>query len=136
MSARWGWLLAAVGVLLGWQAMGWQGLVLALSIVAFWLLLQFSRTLRVMRHAAQSPVGHVRSAVELHARLHVGLWMAEVIKLTGSLGRRVDPGAAATAETWVWTDGGGDRVRVQFADGRCTAWSLERAAQATVQPAP
>lgn len=116
----WGLAAAALGV--GWWQYGWRGLVLAVSVIAFWLLLQFSRTLRLLRTAAQSPVGHVASAVMLNARLNDKLRLADVIKLTGSLGRKLSD----KPETYAWRDAGGDEVEVEFANGRCVRWQLAR----------
>ena len=42
-----------------------------------------------MRLAAGAPVGHVHSAVMLHAGLGAGMPMMDVVKLTRSLGRKV-----------------------------------------------
>jgi hypothetical protein len=107
----------------GWFAYGWQGLVLAATVVVFWLLLQFSRTLRLLRGAARSPVGHVASAVMLNAKMRRGLRLPAVIGLTGSLGHKV----ADEPETFAWRDAGGDEVRCEFVGGRCTRWTLSRA---------
>ena len=123
MSAALGWVLAVVAVALGWVAYGWQGVLLAVSVVVFWLLLQFSRALRVMRLAAERPVGSVDSAVMLHARLHPGMKLLQILPLTRSLGHKV----ADDPETFVWTDAGGDRVRVTLHKGACSAVQLERA---------
>jgi hypothetical protein len=97
-----GWALAAAALVVGCLAYGWRGLVLAISMIAFWLLLQFSRTLRALRQASLAPVGHVESAVMLHARLHDGVKLVDIVKLAGSLGRKVrdDP------ETLAWRDRG------------------------------
>jgi len=122
MSAVIGWALAAAALLVGWFGYGWRGLVLALTVLAFWLLLQFSRTLRVLRAAARSPVGHVASAVMLQARLHQGMRLTELITITRSLGRKL----ADDPETFAWRDAGGDEVEVEFAAGRCTQWRLHR----------
>ena len=46
-SAVIGWALAAAALAAGWLGYGWRGLVLALSVIAFWLLLQASRTLAI-----------------------------------------------------------------------------------------
>ena len=46
-----GWSLAAAAVVGGYFSYGWQGVVLAMSAVVFWLLLQFSRVLRALRTA-------------------------------------------------------------------------------------
>jgi hypothetical protein len=122
MNAVIGWALAAAALVVGWMQYGWRGLVLALSVIAFWLLLQFSRTLRMLRTAAQAPVGHVASAVMFNARLNHELRLAEVIKLTCSLGRKLRD----EPETYVWRDAGGDEVEVEFANGRCSRWQLNR----------
>jgi hypothetical protein len=121
-----GWVLAAAALVAGYMGYGWRGLVLALTVIAFWLLLQFSRTLRTLRLAAQSPVGHVANAVMLHAQLKKGLRLPQVIALTRSLGRKV----IEQPETFAWQDAGGDTMQVVFdASGRCTAWQLLRAVQ-------
>jgi hypothetical protein len=117
------WVLGAATVAIGFLVGGWRGAVLALTVIAFWLLLQFNRTLRVLRNAASAPVGHVDSAVMLHARLHQGLRVADVIAMTRSLGRR----AYDEPETYVWRDNGGDEVTLVFVGGRCSQWRLRRA---------
>lgn len=126
MSGVVGWALAVAAFVVGYWSYGWRGIVLAITVVAFWLLLQFSRSLRVLRSAAQSPVGHVDNAVMLHARLRTGMRLPEVIALTRSLGRKLrdDP------ETFVWRDSGGDEVSLEFVAGRCRRWQLERATPA------
>jgi hypothetical protein len=123
MSAAIGWALAAAALLVGWFGFGWRGVALALTGIVFWLLLQFSRTLHILRSAAQSPVGHVQSAVMLHTRLHAGMRLPDVIRLTRSLGRKVSD----EPETLAWRDAGGDEVEAAFVAGRCTAWRLHRA---------
>lgn len=123
-----GWALAAAALVAGWFSYGWRGILLALSAIAFWLLLQFSRTLRVLRNAAQSPLGHVDNAVMFNARLAVGLRLPDVMAMTRSLGRKVSD----TPEVFVWRDGGGDEVELTFEAGRCTRWQLRRQGAAAV----
>ena len=117
-----GWGLAAVAVAVGYWGYGWPGVVLAATAVVFWLLLQFSRALRALRLAAGAPVGQVPSAVMLHARLHPGMRLADVIRITRSLGRKVgdDP------ETFAWCDESGAEVQIEFARGRSHVWRLKR----------
>ena len=122
MSAKLGWALAVLALAAGYLGYGWRGLLLALTVIAFWLLLQFSRALRVMRLAARAPVGHVPSAVMLHARLHAGMQMMNVVKLTRSLGRKLRD----EPDTFAWRDESGAEVEVEFADGRCRSWRLTR----------
>lgn len=117
-----GGALAVAALLAGYWSYGWRGVVLALTVIAFWLLLQFSRTLRVLRNAAQSPLGHVDNAVMFNARLAVGMRLPQVIALTRSLGRKVSD----EPEVFAWRDGGGDEVELTFVEGRCTQWQLRR----------
>ena len=63
MTSKLGWALVALAFAVGWWAYGWQGLLMALTVTVFWLLLQFSRALRVMKNAADSPVGHVAGVI-------------------------------------------------------------------------
>ena len=122
MSAILGWALAALALATGYWAYGWRGAVLALTVTAFWLLIQFSRALRVMRLAAQSPVGKVPSAVMLHSRLEKGLLMMDIVKLSRSLGRKVSD----APESYAWSDESGAEVLIEFVDGRCWNWRLVR----------
>jgi hypothetical protein len=123
-----GWALATAALAAGWFGYGWRGIALALSVIAFWLLLQFSRTLRLLRNAAQLPLGHVDSAVMFNARLSVGLRLPEVIGMTRSLGRKV----SGEPEVFAWCDAGGDEVEATFEGGRCTRWQLRRHRAAAV----
>lgn len=121
-----GWALALAALVGGWLSYGWRGLVLAVTVIVFWLLLQFSRSLRALQRAAGRPVGSVPNAVMFNAKLQAGLRLPQVLALTGSLGRKVgdDP------EAWAWADAAGDEVRVELHGGRVSAWKLTRAAAA------
>ena len=100
--------------------LGWA--LLGASAVVFWMLLQFSRTLRVMRRAAAAPLGHIDSAVMLNAKLQPGMTLAQVVALTGSLGRRV----GESPEAWAWSDPGGASVTLTLAGARLASWALTR----------
>lgn len=122
MNATVGWTLAVLAVVAGYVGYGWQGMVLAATAIVFWLLLQFSRSLRALRDASGRPVGTVDNAVMLHARLHEGMRLVEILKLTRSLGQKV----ADDPETFAWRDGEGSEVRVEFRAGRLAASRLVR----------
>jgi uncharacterized protein (DUF58 family) len=122
MDARIGWALAVLATATGYWAYGWRGVLLAMTVVAFWLLLQFSRALRVMRQAAHAPVGTVPSAVMLHSKLSAGMRLMDVVTITRSLGRKVRD----EPETFAWRDESGAEVELEFVDGRCQRWRLER----------
>lgn len=122
MNAAIGWGLAVLAVAVSYMQWGWPGAALGVTLVVFWLLLQFSRVMRVMRQASGAPVGHVASAVMLHARLKTGMRLLEILPLTRSLGRKL----ADDPETFAWTDESGATVTVELVGGRCTAWRLTR----------
>ncbi len=121
-----GWGLAALAIGMGYVQWGWQGAVLGLTLVVFWLLLQFSRVMRVMRMAADAPVGHVANAVMLNSTVSHAMRLLEILPLTRSLGRKL----ADDPETFEWSDAAGDRVVIELVKGRCTQWRLERNAAA------
>jgi hypothetical protein len=125
MNAILGWALAAAAVAVGYTVYGWPGVLLAFSVIVFWLLLQFSRALRVLRTAGGNPVGLVPNAVMFNAKLQKGMRLPDVLKLTKSLGRRI--GETENPETWAWVDDGGDEVQVQLQGGLVTTWHLVRA---------
>jgi hypothetical protein len=116
------WALALIALVAGWRGYGWPGIALAVSVIVFWLLIQFNRSVKVMRNAAHSPVGHIDSAVMLNAKLAAGLPMIRIVTLTRSLGKRV----AEEPETWAWADASGSEVQVVFDKGRCKRWVLNR----------
>ena len=127
------WALAVAAVVVGYVGYGWPGVVLAITVVVFWMLLQFSRALRVMRAAAGRPVGQVPNAVMLQSQLHAGMTLAQVMKLTGSFGQaravaidRAELGSAE--EVFAWRDEGGDEVVAQLRAGKLSAWQLQRVA--------
>lgn len=119
-----GWALAVIGVAVAYASWGWPGVVLGLTLVVFWLLLQFSRSLRVMRMAAGRPVGEIDNAVMLHVKVRPGMRLLEILPLTRSLGVKV----ADEPETFRWTDGAGDAVVVELVGGRTTKVTLQRQA--------
>jgi hypothetical protein len=120
------WGLAVAAIAAGYIGWGWPGVVLGITVLVFWLLLQFSRSLRVLRQAASAPVGHVDSAVMLHSKLQVGMTLAQVLQITRSLGVKVEPPPAEADEAWRWRDGGGNGVTVALKNGRTLVARLER----------
>jgi hypothetical protein len=127
MNATLGWGLALLAFVAGYVGYGWRGVLLALTVVAFWLLLQFSRSLRVLKDAAGRPVGSVDNAVMLHAKLHEGMRLPQILKATKSLGTKIVGESNERDESFAWADAAGDSVRVQLREGRLAAWTLQRA---------
>ncbi|HEU4460501.1 MAG TPA: hypothetical protein VFR90_15375 [Methylibium sp.] len=120
-----GWALAALALVAGYAGWGARGLVLAVTVIVFWLLLQFNRALRTTRRAAQAPMGSVASAVMLHAKLKPGLRLADVLPLAGSLGEPLAGAGAADEERYRWADAGGREVQVVLRRGRVVSWTLD-----------
>jgi hypothetical protein len=96
--------------------------VMAVSLLVFWLLLQFSRSLRVMQNAGRSPVGLVPSAVMLHSRLKPGMTLMDIVQVSKSLGRQV----SEQPEAWSWTDDSGATVTATMKRARLESWDLTR----------
>ncbi len=116
-----------MGIAAGYIGWGWPGVLLGVTVAVFWLLLQFSRSLRVLKVAAGQPVGHVDSAVMLHGQLKAGMTLMQVLVHTRSLGTRL----CASPEAWGWADAGGARLRLEFdGGGKLQRWTLHRAGEA------
>ena len=114
-------LLALAALLAGGWAMGWPGVLLALSVVVFLLMLQFTKLMRTMKRVGAAPVGRTPSCLMLNSRLHPGLPLLQVLELAGSLGESVDGG-------YRWVDEGGDEIRLRFdAASRLLDWQFTRA---------
>ena len=117
-----GYGLAALVNMVVMPLWGWRGVLLAFTMMAFWLLIQFSRSLRTMREAAGAPVGTVASAVMVHSRLSEGMRLPQVLRLTRSLGNKL----AEEPETFEWVDASGARLRAEMIGGRLARWALLR----------
>jgi hypothetical protein len=125
-----GWALAALLLVAAWQGYGIKGIALGVTLIVFWLILQFNRSLRVMRNAglgADRPRRQRGDAECEAARRHADAAGADADEEPG---RRVDPGA----DVYEWADAGGSKVVVTFANGRCQRWQLERPADAPHRP--
>ncbi|MFM8665364.1 MAG: hypothetical protein ACKOE3_04210, partial [Betaproteobacteria bacterium] len=101
-----GWGLAVAAIAIGYTQYGWPGVFLAFTVIVFWLLLQFSRALRVMRAAATNPVASVDRALMAQPRIHPGMKMLQVLRETRSLGQRLAHPSPGAHESWEWRDRG------------------------------
>jgi len=114
--------LALAALVSGGLLYGWKGVILALSAIVFWLLMQFTRLMRVMKAAGEAPIGHVESAVMLNAKLRAGMKLVDVIPMTRSLGQKL----GTNPESYAWQDAGGVRVEVVMEGGVIARWTLIR----------
>ena len=124
MSPALFWLTAASLAAAGWRFYGWPGVALVASVTVFALLLQLTRALRVMRVAADRPLGRVASAVMFQAGLRARMTMLQVVARTGTLGRSTGNGDGT--DDWIWCDDGGSCVELHFEHGRLVRWRLQR----------
>lgn len=124
-------------VLLGvaWQSYGWAGLAFAGGAVVMWGLLHVTRTMQVLRRAANRPIGYVDSAVMLNARLKPGMTLMHVVAMTRSLGELHSP-KDEQPEVYRWTDASQSRVNCEFQGGRLARWELFRPPAPAEAPAP
>ena len=104
---------------------GIKGVVFMVSVGALWLLLHAHRLIHVMQSASARPIGYVKSAVMLHAKLKTGMTLMHVTAMTKSLGQRLSC-AEDSQETYVWRDAGEVQVCCIFEQGRLISWRLQR----------
>lgn len=110
-----------------WRQFGWAGIALAAGGVVMWILLHFTRLMTILRKASSRPIGHVASAVMLHAKLKKGMTLMHVIAMTKSLGDLQTP-QGEQPEVFCWTDAGYSFVTCTFVGGKLADWQLTRPA--------
>ena len=108
-----------------WQAFEWAGIALAVGGVVMWVLLHFTRMVTILKKAADRPIGHVASAVMLHAKLRRGVTLMHVIARTRSLGTLMTE-KDSQPEIYTWTDTSESVVTCTFVGGKLTEWTLVR----------
>jgi hypothetical protein len=125
LPPRWRGLLfpaLALALMFGaWRSYGGQGLLLATLMISFWVLLHFTQLLRVLRIAANRPMGQVADLAPVLRRLRVGQSLSDVVRLTRCLGLRVN---APEDEVNVlsWSDEAGHTLIATFVHGRLSAF--------------
>ena len=133
--------LPVLGVLVvggAWKAAGWPGVALAAGAIVMWMLLHFTRMMKVLQRASNRPVGYVDSAVMLNAKLQPGVNMLHVVAMTRALGEQLSD-KDAQPEVFRWTDGSASHVTCTFDNGKLVKWELVRppaAAEEPPQPTP
>jgi hypothetical protein len=115
-------VLAATALLAGWWSFRWAGLALAITVMAFWSILQFNRASRQLRNVADRPKGMVDSVVTLQSKLAYGMHMPDVLAISNSLGQRVNE----RGNDWLWRDSYGNQIVVTFRRGSVERWSATR----------
>lgn len=131
-------LWPVLGVLLvagGWRAWGWPGVALAVGGIVMWMLLYFTRVMRVLQRAGSRPVGSCDSAVMLNAKLRPRVSLLHVIALTRALGESLGE-PQRQPEVFRWTDSTASSVRCEFLEGKLVKWELTRPAGAGTGESP
>ena len=118
-------ILGVVVVAIAYRAYGWPGVALAVGGIVMWMLLHFTRMMKVLQGAANQPVGYCDSAVMLNAKLRPGVNLLHVTAMTRSLGELVSP-KETQPEVYRWTDNSGSHVTCDFAHGKLVRWQLVR----------
>lgn len=116
-----------------WRAAGWTGMALVATGLVMWALLHYNRIMRVLKRAADRPVGYVGSAVMLNARLKPGVNLLHVMAMTDALGERLSA-EGEQPEVYRWTDGGASSVTAEFDNGKLVKWTLARPAEPAQEP--
>jgi hypothetical protein len=118
-------VLGVVVVAVAWRAYGWPGVALAAGGIVMWMLLHFTRMMKVLQRASARPVGFCDSAVMLNAKLRPGVNLLHVMAMTRALGEQVSP-KEQQPELYRWTDGSGSHVTCEFLHGKLVKWELFR----------
>ncbi|MBC7608620.1 MAG: glycerate kinase [Polaromonas sp.] len=118
-------IAAVVAVVLAYRSYNWAGLAAVATVLAFWMLLHFSRMMQVLKRATGRPIGYVDSAVMLNAKLKPGATLLHVIAMTRALGELRSP-KGEQPEVFVWTDGSKSYVTCTFVGGKLSHHELFR----------
>ena len=120
------WPVLGVGlVVMAYRTYGWAGVAVVVSGIVMWMLLHFTRMMRVLRGAANRPVGYCASAVMFNARLQPGMTLLNVVQMVGALGEQLGE-KDAQPEVYRWIDGSASAVTGEFVDGKLVRWKLDR----------
>ena len=118
-------ILGVVLVVVAWRSWGWQGVAIVAGAIVMWMLLHFTRLMKVLQRASARPVGYCDSAVMLNAKLRPGVNLLHVVAMTRSLGEPLSD-KDAQPEVYRWTDAGASHVTLEFLDGKLARWALHR----------
>ncbi len=114
-----------VAIVLAYRSYGWAGVAGVASMLVFWVLLNFTRMMQVLKRASGRPIGYVDSAVMLNAKLKPGMTLLHVVAMTKSLGE-LKSVKDEQPEVFAWTDGSESRVTATFVSGKLSHHDLFR----------
>ena len=109
-------VLGVVVVAVAYRGFGWPGVALAVGGIVMWMLLHFTRMMKVLQRAANRPVGYCDSAVMLNAKLRPGVNLLHVMAMPRAVGEALSE-KDAQPEVFRWTGAGGSHVTCESSDG-------------------
>lgn len=122
--------IGAVGLTAwAWQISGWMGVFMVFTGGVMWLLLYFTRLMKILKRANNRPIGFVDSAVMLNAKLKPGMSLMHMIAMTRALGQ-LETEKDTQPEVFSWRDGSQSVVRCTLVGGKLQSWTLDRPFQA------
>lgn len=113
------------GAALAYRSYGWAGMAAMVTVLAFGMLLHFTRMMAVLKRAANRPIGYVSSAVMLNAKLKPGVTLLHVVAMTKALGE-LKSVKDQQPERYRWTDSTESYVTCEFFGGRLVKWEMVR----------
>lgn len=128
-------ILGVVLVAAAYRGWGWPGVALVATAIVMWMLLHFTRMMKVLQRASSRPIGHCDSAVMLNAKLRPGVNLLHVMAMTRALGEQLSP-KDEQPEIFRWTDGTASHVTCEFRGGKLVKWDLFRPPEAPETPPP
>lgn len=126
-------VLGVALVVVAYRSYGWAGVALVAGGIVMWMLLHFTRMMKVLQRASKRPIGYCDSAVMLNAKLRPGVNLLHVVAMTRALGEQLSP-KEQQPEVFRWTDGSASSVTCEFANGKLVKWELFRPPQAPAEP--
>lgn len=118
-------VLGVAVVAIAWRSWGWSGVALAAGGIVMWMLLHFTRMMKVLQRAADRPIGYCDSAVMLNAKLKPGMTLLHVVAMTRALGEQLSE-KDVQPEVFRWSDAGASHVTCTFRGGKLRHWELFR----------
>lgn len=128
-------ILGVIVVVAAYRGLGWPGVALAAGGIVMWMLLHYTRLMKVLQRASASPIGYCDSAVMLNAKLRPRVPLLHVVALTRAIGEPLSP-QGAQPEVFRWTDNSASHVTCEFLDGKLVKWELVRPAAAPDEAPP
>jgi hypothetical protein len=122
-------ILGVVLVAAAWRSYGWAGVALVATGIVMWMLLHFTRMMKVLQRAGQRPIGFCDSAVMLNAKLKPNVNLLHVMAMTRAVGEQLSA-QGEQPEVFRWTDASESSVTCEFHNGRLKKWTLSRPPQA------